>query len=117
LTFIVAFAGARMNMVIQVALIVSAAVALRYSDFYGAYDYLKISADLVSLCFLSLYCHGELYKLRPPREHSALFYLCISFGGMVGAFLPSIVAPLVFNDYWEFPLGCAIVILIGLHTI
>jgi hypothetical protein len=36
---------------------------------------------------------------------------------MVGAFLASIVAPLILNDFWEFPLGCAVAILIAVHAV
>jgi hypothetical protein len=117
LTFIIAFAGVRTNVVIPLALAVSAIVAWHYARSYGATDYLKIGADLAFLFFLGFYCHSELYKIRPPRERSALFYLGISFGGMVGAFLASIAAPLLLNDFWEFPFGCAVAIIISVRAL
>jgi hypothetical protein len=76
LTFIIAFAGVRTNLLIPFALVFSAAIAWRYADSYGATDYLKIAADLALLFFLGLHCQSELYKIRPARQHSALFYLC-----------------------------------------
>jgi hypothetical protein len=115
LTFIIAFAGFQTNLLVPVGLFFSAAIALRYGDTYA--DYLKVGADLALLFFLGLYCHSELYKGRPPREHSALFYLCVSFGGMVGAFLASIAAPLVLKDFWEFPFGCAVGIIVAFRAI
>jgi hypothetical protein len=117
LTFIIAFAGTRANVFIPFGLACSGILAWRYADSYGATDYLKIGTDLAFLFFLGLHCHGGLYEIRPPRERSALFYLAISFGGMVGAFLASIAAPILLNDFWEFPFGCAIAIVIGVHAI
>src|SRR5262249_12046404 len=117
LTFVIAFAGLRTNAFIPFALAVSAMIAWRYANSYGAIDYLKIGADLAFLFFLGLLCHGELYKARPRRESSALFYLAISFGGMAGAFLASIAAPLVLNDFWEFPFGCAVAIVVAVHAL
>jgi hypothetical protein len=117
LTFVIAFAGARINVVIPFGLAFSAIIAWRYANSYGATDYLKIGADLAFLFFLGFHCHGELYKARPRRERSALFYLAISFGGMAGAFLASIAAPLLLNDFWEFPFGCAVAIVIAVHAI
>jgi len=57
---------------------------------------------LFGICML---LHGELHRMRPPSEHLTLYYLCISGGGALGGILVGIVAPRVFNDYAELPLG------------
>ncbi|MDX1408341.1 MAG: fused MFS/spermidine synthase, partial [Saprospiraceae bacterium] len=55
-------------------------------------------------------CHGELYLLRPPAEHLTSFYLMVSIGGAIGGLFVSLVAPLIFNGYWEFFVGLAMTI-------
>jgi len=60
------------------------------------------SAALFVCCMV---CHGELYRLKPPPERLTTFYLMIAAGGALGGVLVAIVAPLVFNDYYELHVG------------
>ena len=69
---------------------------------------------LFSACML---CHGELYILRPPAHSLTTFYLMISFGGALGGIFVSLVAPLLFNGYWEFFVGLAMTIAILLTVL
>lgn len=48
-----------------------------------------------------MFCHGELYRLRPAPAHLTTFYLMIAAGGAVGALLIGFGAPLVLNGYYE----------------
>jgi hypothetical protein len=57
-------------------------------------------------------CHGELYILRPRADHLTTFYLMVSIGGALGGLFVSLVAPLIFNGYWEFFVGLAMTIAI-----
>ncbi|WP_382323552.1 spermidine synthase [Hydrogenophaga sp. UC242_50] len=50
-------------------------------------------------------CHGELVRRRPPLRHLTLFYLMLSVGGALGGLFVGLVAPAVFNAYFELPLG------------
>ncbi|WP_223638589.1 fused MFS/spermidine synthase [Corallococcus sp. EGB] len=65
----------------------------------------------------AMVCHGELYRRRPaPRDLSA-FYLWVSVGGVVGGVFVNLVAPAVFNTYWEHPLAlaaCCAIAFVGL---
>ncbi len=54
-----------------------------------------------------MFCHGELYRLKPHPRHLTSFYLLVAAGGALGGFLVAIVAPLVFNSYLEFQVGLA----------
>lgn len=55
--------------------------------------------------FLSaMVCHGELVRRRPAAEHLTEFYLWMSFGGLIGGLLVSLVAPHVFNQVLEYPI-------------
>jgi spermidine synthase len=59
-------------------------------------------AALFACCMV---CHGELARTRPSPRYATLFYLVVSAGGALGGLLVAIVAPLLFEDFWEFPLG------------
>jgi len=60
---------------------------------------------LFSLCMLM---HGELYRLRPSPSRLTLFYLAVSGGGAVGGLFVGLVAPRVFDGYFELPIGLAL---------
>ena len=67
--------------------------------------YLQLAVYLVGLFVACMFCHGELYRLRPDNRHLTAFYLWVSVGGAVGGLLVAVVAPLVFNAYHELALG------------
>lgn len=50
-------------------------------------------------------CHGELSKLKPPTGQLTAFYLTIAVGGAAGGLGVGLLAPLIFNGYWEFHLA------------
>jgi SAM-dependent methyltransferase len=56
-----------------------------------------------------LFCHGELYRLRPAPARLTAFYLCVSAGGALGGLLVAVAAPLAFNGYYE--LGASLLVL------
>jgi spermidine synthase len=49
-------------------------------------------------------CHGELVKRRPGASHLTEFYLWMSLGGMLGGMFNVLLAPLLFNSVFEYPL-------------
>ena len=53
-------------------------------------------------------CHGELYQLRPHPRHLTSFYLMISAGGALGGLFVALVAPAIFNNYYEIHLAVAL---------
>src|SRR5579872_4029758 len=60
-------------------------------------------------------CHGELARRRPAASHLTLFYLMVSLGGAIGGLFVAIIAPRVFRNYLELPVGigvCAVLALI-----
>jgi MFS family permease/SAM-dependent methyltransferase len=70
---------------------------------------LNLGVFLSGLLVGCVFCHGELYRLRPAPRQLTAFYLTVSAGGALGGVLVAIVAPLVFNGYYE--LGVALVAL------
>jgi SAM-dependent methyltransferase len=81
--------------------------------------HLKLAVPLYAggLFVLCMFMHGELVARRPAPAHLTRFYLMVSLGGATGGLLVGIVAPLVFNAYWELPaallLSIAAVALLG----
>ena len=57
------------------------------------------------LFVVCLFCHSELYRSRPHPRYLTSFYLMLSVGGALGGMLVSLVAPLLFRGFWEFPLA------------
>jgi hypothetical protein len=71
----------------------------------------EIGAYCAALFAACMVCHGELARLKPAPRHLTGYYLMIALGGAVGGALVALVAPLVFRDYYELPLGllaCAV---------
>jgi hypothetical protein len=63
----------------------------------GAYSGLLFAGCMV--------CHGEAARTRPHADHLTQFYLCLSIGGALGGIFVGLIAPRIFPDYWEYPLG------------
>jgi hypothetical protein len=58
-------------------------------------------------CFfiISMVCHGELARRRPPVARLTEFYLFLSIGGVLGGIFNALLAPLIFPGPWEYPLA------------
>jgi hypothetical protein len=54
------------------------------------------------LFVVAMCCHGELARRRPAAEHLTEFYLLLSVGGVLGGLFNALLAPLVFNDLYEY---------------
>ncbi len=52
-------------------------------------------------------CQGELARSRPSPRHLTAFYLTIAAGGALGGVFAAILAPRLFNEFSEFPIGLA----------
>jgi len=53
----------------------------------------------------ALLCHGELAADRPNARHLTEFYWWLAVGGATGGLLTAVVAPVVFNDFYEYPIA------------
>jgi hypothetical protein len=62
-------------------------------------------------------CHGEIVRKRPASEYLTVFYLYIALGGALGGVFVNLIAPLIFDGYWELPLVVlAIVTIIAFYV-
>src|SRR5438874_726427 len=59
-------------------------------------------ATLFAACMV---CHGELARSKPHPQHLTGFYLMLALGGAAGGVLAGLVAPNVFEDLYELPIG------------
>ncbi len=107
-TFIIAFAGRGRSAFVPLFLLGTAWIAYHYMIASSFNIKEATIAYLLLLFFCGLFCAAQLYRLRPSTSGLPLFYVLLAFGGMVGTLCASIVAPLVFTDFWEFPLGIAL---------
>jgi predicted membrane-bound spermidine synthase len=63
---------------------------------------------LLTLFIAAMVFHGELVRRRPVVEHLTEFYLWMSVGGLLGGVFCSLIAPVVFNSIFEYPLVLAL---------
>lgn len=95
-----------------IALMAAALPAMAwYSDSLDLY----IAAPLyvAGLFVCCMFCHGELYRLRPAPRFLTTFYLMIAIGGALGALLIGIAAPLLLKGYFELGItlvACALLL-------
>jgi len=66
---------------------------------------------LFLLLLLTIVVHGELYIRKPHPEQLPIFYLMISFGGMLGSFIVNIIYPLIFNFNIDYKITFGIFII------
>jgi hypothetical protein len=102
LTFILAFSHEKYY---QRGFFLLASPAFIFASLATRYDIetlMPVLILLLSLFWLCMICHGELYRARPKYDHLPAYYLTIAFGGALGGIFINIIAPLVFNDYTEF---------------
>ncbi|MFN7736534.1 MAG: spermidine synthase [Pirellula sp.] len=75
-----------------------------------------VAGYMVVVFTISMACHNMLYSLRPQSKQITSFYLAIALGGAVGSGFVSIVAPRIFDEYWELHVGLSLgAAVIALH--
>ncbi len=113
LTFILAFEGGllgfnlyRVEIFWSVVLVWLGGMAWLLVDSRYQFDlWIQIGMYLSGLFVACMFCHGELYRVRPAARHLTAFYLTISAGGALGGLLIAVVAPLAFNAHYELGLS------------
>jgi spermidine synthase len=77
--------------------------------------YVALPVYTVGLFFGCVVCHGELALSKPNTEYLTHFYLSLATGGALGGMLVGLVAPQVFNSYWEMPLALIALAILGVY--
>jgi hypothetical protein len=65
---------------------------------------LLVGLHLLGLFWVSVVCHGELARSRPPARSLTEYYLWVSAGGALGGLFNALLAPLLFSSVVEYPL-------------
>ena len=113
LTFVIAFQTRpwiplRVTLVLQGAM---GAVCVLIVAFRSANWTMAFGIHLIAFFFAALMCHQLLAARRPPPDRLTEFYLLMSLGGVVGGAFTALIAPVIFNMVWEYPL---VLVLVGL---
>ena len=66
--------------------------------------WLDLILHLTAFFLAIMVCHGELAKNRPHTAYLTLYYLIMSFAGMLGGMFNTFVAPFIFQGIYEYPL-------------
>lgn len=64
---------------------------------------IAISSAVLFIC--CMVCHGELAALKPAPRFLTGYYVSLSLGGALGGLFVGLVAPLLFNAYYELNIG------------
>jgi len=108
LTFVLAFARGSEKMEGGTLFIHPIAIALMLMSYYSSGNWLgSISGILAGFFFSALICHLALARSRPSADRLTEFYLYVSLGGVLGGAFAALLAPLIFNNVYEYPLAIA----------
>lgn len=66
--------------------------------------YLNALMALLLLFMVAVALHARMYALRPEADRLTGFYLAMSVGGALGGVFAALVAPVVFDWTYEYPL-------------
>jgi len=106
LTFVVAFQArpaipSDVTLVLQAALV---AICVALLPFHASPFALLLPINLGAFFFTALMCHQGLVARRPAPERLTEFYFWMSLGGVIGGSFNAFVAPVIFDNVWEYPL-------------
>jgi hypothetical protein len=107
LTFVIAFARTTQGLSPLAAIGFPIALAVLMFMFSYVGFVMTLSAHLTSFFLAALVCHFALAQSRPDASRLTEFYMWVSTGGVIGGALTALVAPVVFNDVFEYPIALA----------
>jgi protein-L-isoaspartate O-methyltransferase len=70
-------------------------------------------AGLFVMC---MFFHGELAAMKPAPRYLTRFYLMVSLGGALGGLAVGVIAPKLFNTYYEFSVGLIVTLAIAVYV-
>ncbi len=107
-TFVLAFMKGSHKIEPATLIIHPVALALLVMSYYASGNWIgSMSGILAGFFFSALVCHLALSRSRPSAERLTEFYLFVSLGGVLGGVFAALVAPVIFNNVYEYPLALA----------
>lgn len=79
-------------------------IALPFYPISIIHPVFDILLHLIVFFIFSLHCHSILVSIRPHVNYLTQYYLWIAFGGVLGGIFNTLLAPSIFNSYFEYPL-------------
>lgn len=109
-TFIIAFQDKpAVRLEVTLALQAAAlAVCVVLVPFRSTTVLVQFPIQLLAFFLTTLMCHQRLVAKRPDPAHLTEFYLCLSLGGVVGGAFNAFLAPVIFDNVWEYPIVLAL---------
>jgi hypothetical protein len=86
------------------ALALCAACFVLYDGALGSIS-IQVLIYLTVLFAVCMVCHGELVRCKPEARYLTAFYLAVAVGGAFGGIFVGLLAPRLFNGFWEYQLG------------
>ncbi|WNO52987.1 fused MFS/spermidine synthase [Stakelama saccharophila] len=68
------------------------------------YPFLNVAMALMLLFVAAVALHSRLYDLRPAPDRLTGFYLAMAVGGALGGVFAGLIAPILFDWTYEYPL-------------
>ncbi len=74
--------------------------------FADATEYQMVFAGITvfNMFVIAVALHSAMFARRPAPEHLTRFYLAMSVGGVIGGIVCALIAPLIFDWTYEYPL-------------
>ncbi len=108
LSFILVFAKiprwVHQAMILAMPLLVLLLAFMMLSEIKPKITY-NIMLHLLLMFVVSMVCHGEMVRDRPPTKYLTEFYMWMSFGGVLGGIFNALIAPVIFNSLAEYSLA------------
>jgi SAM-dependent methyltransferase len=98
--------------ILAMPLLVLLLVFMMQSDIKPPKVAYTVALHLVTLFVVAMVCHGELARDRPSTKYLTEFFMWMSFGGVVGGMFNGLLAPVLFNGLWEYPLAMVVACLL-----
>ena len=116
LTFVLAFESDRWYLrrpfAVAAGILAPAAYAV-FNAGVGINLSIQLGVYLIALLITCMICQGELRLSRPEPRYLTTFYLTIAAGGVLGGVFVALIAPRVFTEFNEYPIGLAAACLLG----
>ncbi len=109
LSFVISFSRGRRNfwqwpLFILVPILFLTMQSIDNHGTEGLYGFAIIAVHLAAFFYIALVLHTKLAKSAPAKRDLTWFYVCLSIGGALGGFFNSVVSPLIFSSYIEYPI-------------
>ena len=106
LTFVIAFQARpiiplHLTQAIQAGTLAACAALAAFRTTEGLFVF---GGNLTAFFFTALMCHQRMAERRPAPGRLTEFYLLLSLGGVLGGVFNALIAPVVFDMVWEYPL-------------